>query len=73
MLYEVSLKIGVRIDNLLQGITQLRGICILHYHHVRNIILCGVAVHFPIEEYAALVLGDGIIVVFAFRPELAVI
>ena len=73
MLYEVCLKIGVCIDHLLQGFTQLVSISILHYHHVRNVVLCGVAVHFPIEEYAALILGDGIIVVLAFRPELAVI
>ena len=72
MLYEAGLEIRVGIDDLDKCVAELRCVATVEDIYPGNVILGGVAVHLPIEEHATLVLGDGIIVVLAFRPELRV-
>ena len=54
------LEITVRVKHCGNGIFQLVGRCIPEQVYRRHIVLRRIAVHFPVEIYAALVLGDGI-------------
>jgi hypothetical protein len=72
MLYEAGLEIRMGINNLDKCVTEFLCVATFKYVYFWYVILGGVAVHLPIEEYATLILGNGIIVMLAFWPELSI-
>ena len=62
MLYKARLQVRMGVEHLHQSIVQPLGIAVLKHQNLRNIILCGVTVHLPVEDDTALVLCDRIII-----------